>query len=184
MLNFARVCMTFFSFLPIHQCTYYAFHLQCSGSRSAGCRYFSLLRDKNFIGGEWVAASSGKTFQVTNPVNDKVIGIAQDSTPEDAEKAIKVASGSFNMWADLPAKEKGIKLKSLLKLVNSHSDDLAKLITAECGKPLAEAKAEVMYSAGNYRVLHCIVNCSIHLSFMQAIWNGMLKRPNEFMEKF
>ncbi|XP_057377785.1 succinate-semialdehyde dehydrogenase, mitochondrial-like [Daphnia carinata] len=121
---------------------------RCSGSRSVGHRYFSLLRDKNYIGGEWVAASSGKTFQVTNPVNDKVIGIAQDSTPEDAEKAIKVASGSFKMWADLPAKEKGIKLKSLLKLVNTHSDDLAKLITAECGKPLAEAKAEVMYSAG------------------------------------
>jgi acyl-CoA reductase-like NAD-dependent aldehyde dehydrogenase len=106
------------------------------------------LRDKSFIGGKWVAASSGKTFEVTNPVNDKVIGTAQDSTVVDAENAIEIASNSFRNWAELPAKEKGIKLKSLLKLVNTHSDDLAKIITAECGKPLAEAKGEVMYSAG------------------------------------
>lgn len=126
-----------------------------------GRRYFSLLRDKNYIGGEWVAASSGKTFQVTNPVNDKVIGIAQDSTPVDAENAIKVASVSLKAWADLPAKDKGIKLKSLLKLVNTHSDDLAKIITAECGKPLAEAKAEVMYSAGNNQSSTLLLSTSL-----------------------
>lgn len=68
--------------------------------------------------------------------------------PEDANSAIKVAHESFRKWADVPAKEKGNRLKSLLKLVNTHGDDLAKIITAECGKPLAEAKAEVMYSAG------------------------------------
>lgn len=111
-------------------------------------RYFSLLRDKNFIGGEWLASSSGKTFEVTNPVNDKVIGTAQDSTPEDAESAIQIASQSFRKWADVSGKEKGVKLRNLLNLINTHSEDLAKIITAECGKPLAEAKAEVMYSAG------------------------------------
>ena len=69
----------------------------------------------------------------------------------DAENAIEIASQSFRYWADLPAKEKGIKLNSLVKLVNTHSDDLAKIITAECGKPLAEAKGEVMYSAGKIK---------------------------------
>lgn len=117
-------------------------------AKLASCRYFSLIRDKNYVGGEWVAASSGKTFEVTNPVNDKIIGSAQDSTAQDAENAIKVASNSFKKWAEVPAKEKSIKLKSLLKLVNDNADELAKIITAECGKPLAEAKGEVMYSAG------------------------------------
>ena len=111
-------------------------------------RSFSLLRDKNFVGGKWIAASSGKTFEVTNPVNDKVIGTAQDSTPADAESAINIASASFKQWAAVPGKEKGNLLKNLLRLVNTHSEDLAKLMTAECGKPLSEAKAEVAYSAG------------------------------------
>lgn len=135
-------------FLENSSCLNSIFFLQCTGTQFFGRRYYSLLRDQNFIGGKWVAASSGKTFEVTNPVNDKVIGIAQDSTPVDAENAIEIASNSFRNWADLPAKEKGIKLKILLKLVNAHSDELAKIITAECGKPLAEAKGEVMYSAG------------------------------------
>lgn len=126
----------------------YVIFPQFNGVTSVSHRYFSLLRDKNFVGGEWLATSSGKTFEVTNPVNDKVIGIAQDSTAEDAESAIQIASQSFRKWADVSGKEKGIKLRNLLNLVNTHSEDLAKIITAECGKPLAEAKAEVVYSAG------------------------------------
>lgn len=124
------------------------FSLQFNHLKMAGLRSFSLMRDKNFIGGEWVTATSNKTFEVTNPANDKVIGSAQDSSSADAEKAIQVASQTFSKWAVVPAKEKSNLLRSLLKLVNSHSDELAKLMTAECGKPLAEAKAEVMYSAG------------------------------------
>lgn len=108
------------------------------------------MRDKNFVGGQWVNASSGKTFDVTNPVNDKVIGSAQDSTPQDAEQAITVAAGSFKLWAAVPGKERSNLLRNLMQLVNSHSEDLAKLMTAECGKPLSEAKAEVAYSAGMF----------------------------------
>jgi succinate-semialdehyde dehydrogenase/glutarate-semialdehyde dehydrogenase len=106
------------------------------------------MRDKNYVGGKWVTASSGKTFEVTNPVNDKVIGSAQDSTPQDAEQAINIAAGSFKTWAAVPGKERSTLLRNLMQLVNSHSEDLAKLMTAECGKPLSEAKAEVAYSAG------------------------------------
>lgn len=95
-----------------------------------------------------MTATSGKTFEVTNPVNDKVIGAVQDSTPADAEAAIKNAADTFKQWSAVPGKERGNLLKNLLKLVNNHSEDLAKLMTAECGKPLAEAKAEVTYSAG------------------------------------
>jgi len=111
-------------------------------------RNFSLLRDKNYIGGKWVSASTGKTFNVTNPVNDRIIGSVPDSTPEDAESAIQSASDSFKKWAATPAKERGNLLQKLYQLCLTNVDELAKIITAESGKPLAEAKGEVLYSAG------------------------------------
>ncbi len=114
-----------------------------------GRKLFSLLRDKNFIGGKWVPAISGKTFPVTNPANDKIIGTAQDSSSQDAEMAINSASKIFKSWASTPGKQRGNLLRNLLNLVTSHSEELAKLITAECGKTLGEARGEVAYSASN-----------------------------------
>jgi len=111
-------------------------------------RNFSLLRDKNYVAGKWISASTGKTFNVTNPVNDKVLGSVPDSTSEDAETAIQSASNSFKKWAATPAKERGNLLQKLNQLCFAHADELAKIITAESGKPLAEAKGEVLYSAG------------------------------------
>ena len=154
----------------------FAYFHQVTLTKLVSRRYFSLLRDKNYVGGEWIAASSGKVFEVTNPVNDKVIGSAQDSTAQDAENAINVAASSFKKWAEVPAKEKGIRMKSLLKLVNDNADDLAKIITAECGKPLAEAKAEVMYSAGEINFPNFLFSISyIYLSFRLSgvvCWRG------------
>ena len=112
-----------------------------------GRRIFSLIRDKNFIGGKWVTSSSGKTFPVTNPFNDQIIGTAQDSTSQDAETAISAAAESFKSWASTPGKQRGNLLRNLLNLVNARTEELAKLMTAECGKPLAEARAEVAFSA-------------------------------------
>lgn len=134
-----------------------------SSLNAASRRYFSLMRDKNFVGGQWVTASSGKTFDVTNPVNDKVIGSAQDSTPQDAQQAIEIAAASFKSWAAVPGKERSILLRNLMNLVNTNAEDLAKLMTAECGKPLAEAKAEVAYSAGRFYYLKYCIYSEIHL---------------------
>jgi len=111
-------------------------------------RSYSLLRHQNFVGGKWVSASMGKTFDVTNPVNDKVIGSVSDSTAEDAESVIQIASQSFKKWASTTPKERGALLQKLGQLCITHADDLAKIITAESGKPLTEAKGEVLYSAG------------------------------------
>jgi len=118
-----------------------------------GRRFFSLLRDKNFVGGKWVASSSGKTFPVTNPVNDQIIGTAQDSTSQDAESAIGAAAESFKSWASTSGKQRGNLLRNLLNLVNTHTEELAKLMTAECGKPLPEARGEVIYSAST---IYCL----------------------------
>ena len=110
-----------------------------------------------------------------------MIGTAQESTPEDAEKAIALASASFKNWAAVPGKERGAKLKILQKLLNQHGDDLAKLITAECGKPLSEAKAEVMYSAGISVLNSLIIVKSVII--LKATLNGMLRKQRESMEK-
>ena len=134
-----------------------------SSLNAASRRYFSLMKDKNFVGGQWVTASSGKTFDVTNPVNDKVIGYCQDSTPQDAQQAIDIAAASFKSWAAVPGKERSILLRNLMQLVNTNAEDLAKLMTAECGKPLAEAKAEVAYSAGMFISLKYLVYSEIYL---------------------
>lgn len=127
---------------------YIYFFFKITRSQLMTRRFFSLFRDRNFIGGKWVEAQSPKTFVVTNPANDKVIGSVQDSTSADAEQAIAQASASFKSWAATPAKERGRLLRNLCELVNQHSDELARIMTAECGKPLTEAKNEVIYSAG------------------------------------
>ena len=106
------------------------------------------MRDKNFIGGQWVEATTGKRFEVLNPANEKVIGTAPDSTSEDAEKAISAAAATLKKYAAIPGKEKSNLLRTLYQLVQTHSEELAKIITAECGKPLSEARAEVFYSGG------------------------------------
>jgi len=126
-----------------------------------GRRIFSLIRDKNFIGGKWVASSSGKTFPVTNPFNDQIIGTAQDSTSQDAETAISAAAESFKSWASTPGKQRGNLLRNLLNLVNARTEELAKLMTAECGKPLAEARAEVAFSA-SIIIYYCFKHLHIH----------------------
>lgn len=121
---------------------------------------FSLLREKNFIGGKWIPAVSGLTFPVTNPANDEVIGVAPESSLEDAENAIDAATARFKQWAAVPGKERGNLLKSLWKLLNSHVEDLARLVTAESGKALAESRAEVAFAVGS---LHSFMSCSMVL---------------------
>ncbi|XP_062600035.1 glutarate-semialdehyde dehydrogenase-like, partial [Saccostrea cucullata] len=70
------------------------------GARSAS----SFVCDKAFINGEWVAASSGKTFEVVNPANGKVIGSVPDMDATDTDRAIKVAYKAFQSWKETTAK--------------------------------------------------------------------------------
>ena len=107
----------------------------------------------------------GKTFDVTNPVNDKVIGSVSDSTAEDAESVIQIASQSFKKWASTTPKERGALLQKLGQLCITHADDLAKIITAESGKPLTEAKGEVLYSAGRVFSNIQLIKCSLLLFY-------------------
>ena len=106
-----------------------------------------LLKNKAFINGSWVDAKSGKSFEVVNPSNGQVIVSVPDLDVNDARIAIDAAHEAFPHWSKKTAKERSIILNQFYKLMLENADDLAAILTAEMGKPLAEAKGEIIYGA-------------------------------------
>ena len=105
----------------------------------------NLLIDKAYVNGQWVSA--GGMFDVTNPVNDAVVGRVPDMSVADVKKAIETAARALPSWAALSAKERAKILRRWADLIVENADDLATIMTAEQGKPLAEARGEVVYAA-------------------------------------
>lgn len=114
---------------------------------------------KNFIGGAWTAADSGKTYPITNPAsNTTVIGEFQTSGAFDALRAAEAAKNALPGWADTPAPARAAVLFKALEIIRRRSDEIARTITIEEGKPLADAQGEVKramniieYAAGEGR---------------------------------
>ncbi|SEP63086.1 succinate semialdehyde dehydrogenase [Faunimonas pinastri] len=106
-----------------------------------------LKREANLIGGEWVAAGSGKTIEVTNPANGEVIGTIPDAGVEETRRAIAIAHETFQTWRKTTADERARLLRKLHDAFMDNQDALAELMTLEQGKPLAEARAEIAQSA-------------------------------------
>lgn len=106
-----------------------------------------LQKDSAFIGGEWVAASAGRRYAVHNPADGRVIAEVPDMDRSDAKKAIAAAGRSLPGWAAKTAKARGAVLRRWHDLILLHREALARIVTAECGKPLAEALGEVAYGA-------------------------------------
>jgi succinate-semialdehyde dehydrogenase / glutarate-semialdehyde dehydrogenase len=107
----------------------------------------SLLVEQAYIAGEWVSAADGKTFPVTNPARGDVIAHVADMSREDARRAIEVADKARHEWAARTGKERAAVMRKWFDLMVENADDLAAILTAEMGKPLAEAKGEVLYGA-------------------------------------
>jgi succinate-semialdehyde dehydrogenase / glutarate-semialdehyde dehydrogenase len=106
----------------------------------------SLLCDRAFVGGEWVAAGD-KGFDVRDPFDNAVIARLPDLGVEDTRRAIVAAASVQKDWARRTAKERAVILRRWFDLVIANADDLAAILTAEQGKPLAEAKGEVISNA-------------------------------------
>jgi len=108
----------------------------------------SLATDKALIGGAWLDASdSGKTFDVANPATGETIATLPDMTRAETKRAIDAAYGAQKAWAKKTGKERGAILRRLYDLMIAHADDLATILTMEMGKPLAEARGEILYGA-------------------------------------
>ncbi|HSU02011.1 MAG TPA: aldehyde dehydrogenase family protein, partial [Nocardioides sp.] len=103
------------------------------------------------IGGRWVDAAGGATFEVTNPADDSVLASIADATPADGERALAAAAAAQKEWAATEPRTRGEVLRSAFELLTERADDFARLMTLEMGKTLAEARGEVTYGAEFFR---------------------------------
>jgi len=110
----------------------------------------SLLRNLCYIDGEWVTADSGKTFAVTDPASGAELAQVPECGEAETRRAIEAAKRALPAWAAKSAKERGKILRRLADLMVANAEDLGRLMTAEQGKPLAEARGEVGYAASFY----------------------------------
>ena len=106
-----------------------------------------LMRHQAYIGGRWCDADSGATFDVTNPATGETLGTVPNMGAAETRRAIEAAKNAWAAWRRKPAKERSALLRRWNDLMVANVDDLGKLMTAEQGKPLAEAKGEVLYAA-------------------------------------
>ena len=106
-----------------------------------------LFRQQAFVGGRWCDAESGATIEVNNPATGEILGTVPRMGANETWRAIEAAKDAFADWSRRPAKERSNLLRGWYDLIMANVDDLGALMTAEQGKPLAEAKGEVVYAA-------------------------------------
>jgi len=106
-----------------------------------------LLRPRAFVAGEWVDAADGRTHEVTNPATGEVLGTVPVLGVAETRRAIQAAADAFPAWAARTAKDRATILRRWYELLMANQDDLATLMTAEQGKPLAESRGEIAYAA-------------------------------------
>ncbi len=106
-----------------------------------------LLRSTNLVAGKWISADSALTLPVINPADGVLIGEVPRCGANETRRAIAAAESAWPAWKALTARRRAQLLQAWNTLILEHADDLAKLITAECGKPLLEARGEVIYGA-------------------------------------
>jgi succinate-semialdehyde dehydrogenase/glutarate-semialdehyde dehydrogenase len=108
----------------------------------------SLMTDKAYVAGEWIEAPDGRCFGVTDPFDNALIAEVPELGPETVRRAIEAAHAAQQDWSRRTAKERAGILRRWYELIIANADDLASILTAEQGKPLAEAKGEVVFNAG------------------------------------
>ena len=107
----------------------------------------ALLRQQSYIDGKWVDADGRATLDVLNPATREKIGTVPKMGAAETRRAIEAASAALPAWAKKTAKERAAILRRWYDLMIAHQDDLAAIMTAEQGKPLAESRGEILYSA-------------------------------------
>ena len=107
----------------------------------------SLFRQQCYIDGKWVDADSGKTIPVTNPATGEILGTIPNMGAAETRRAIEAANAAWPAWRAKTAKERANILRKWFDLMMANQEDLARILTAEQGKPLAEARCEIAYGA-------------------------------------
>lgn len=107
----------------------------------------TLFRQQSYIDGIWQNADSGMTISVNNPATGQALGAVPKMGAVETRRAINAADNALPAWRALTAKERATKLRRWFELIIENQDDLALLMTLEQGKPLTEAKGEIVYAA-------------------------------------
>ncbi|MCB8840359.1 NAD-dependent succinate-semialdehyde dehydrogenase [Aurantimonas sp. VKM B-3413] len=111
----------------------------------------SLLRQKGWVGGNWIASDSGETIAVTNPATGETLGTVPAMGAAETRRAVDAAETAFASWRKRTNAERAGLLMAWYDLMLKHADELALILTLEQGKPLAEAKGEIAYGASFVR---------------------------------
>ncbi len=106
-----------------------------------------ILTTRAYVAGDWIDADDGKTFPVTNPARGDVIAAVADLGIPEVKRAIDAASDAQPEWASRTGKDRSEILMDWYRLMIDNADDLGTILTAEMGKPFAEARGEVLYGA-------------------------------------
>ncbi|HBS5872723.1 TPA: aldehyde dehydrogenase family protein, partial [Klebsiella aerogenes] len=107
----------------------------------------TLFRQQALIDGQWRDAQNGDVIAVNNPANGQQLGSVPKMGADETREAIEAANRALPAWHALTAKERATLLRRWFDLMMENQDDLARLMTLEQGKPLAEAKGEISYAA-------------------------------------
>ena len=106
-----------------------------------------LLKDKCLIDGKWLSAKSNETIAVTNPADGAVVGHVPSLSASEVEKVIEASNAALEQWREKTASERSQILRKWFDLIVANADDLAIIMTSEQGKPLKEARGEIVYAA-------------------------------------
>ncbi|HUE90744.1 NADP-dependent succinate-semialdehyde dehydrogenase [Pseudomonas sp.] len=107
----------------------------------------SLLRQQAYVNGQWCEADSGARTEILNPASGELIGSVPNMGRAETRRAIEAAQAAQPAWRALTAKERANRLRQWFNLIMANQEDLARIMTAEQGKPLAEARGEIAYAA-------------------------------------
>jgi succinate-semialdehyde dehydrogenase/glutarate-semialdehyde dehydrogenase len=107
----------------------------------------SLFKARAYVNGQWIDADDGETFTVTNPANGEVVAEVARCGGDETRRAIEAAEKAQIGWRQKTASERSVLMRRWFDLMMEHQEDLAQILTAEQGKPLAEARGEIAYGA-------------------------------------
>ncbi|MDQ9010497.1 NAD-dependent succinate-semialdehyde dehydrogenase [Acinetobacter gerneri] len=107
----------------------------------------ALLKNQVFIDGQWVNATDGKNFNVSNPATNEVIETVPSVTTAQVEQAVEAAETAFQTWKLTTAKERSLLLKKWYQLIVENQEDLAVILSSEQGKSITESRGEILYGA-------------------------------------
>eukprot|EP00943_MAST-04B_sp_MAST-4B-sp1_P008214 g8214.t1 len=106
-----------------------------------------LLKTSAFVGGQWLSSTNRKSFDVLNPADGSVVSSVIRANENDVNDAVEHASAAWKPWSKTLAGERSEILHNWFDLMMENQEDLAQIMTAECGKPLAESRGEIVYAA-------------------------------------